>query len=224
MTDRECIDILPKKMPYRTTPLITGQIYHVFNRGVEKRCIFADQKHYNRFLKTLYYYSIKDPKPKFSLFSQPRASNIDFSKQIVEIIAYCLMPNHFHLLIKQTADNGISEFMRKMSNSYARYFNTKHNRVGPLWQGQFKAVLVENDQQLIHLSRYIHLNPYLAYLVKDLKDYEWSSYPEYINLIKGFSKKEQVLDFFKSAEEYQEFVKDHADYAVLIKNQLLEDV
>ena len=92
------------------------------------------------------------------------------------------MGNHFHFLIKQASDNGISKFMANFTNSYTKYFNTKHQRVGPLFQGVFKAVHVDSDEQLIHLSRYIHLNPVMGFVIKaeELKDYKWFSYPNYI--------------------------------------------
>ena len=106
----------------------------------------------------------------------------DFERDItiVDIGAYCLMPNHFHILLQQLQDNGISTFVRKLLNSYTRYFNTKNERIGPLFQGQFKAVRVESDEQLLHLTRYIHLNPLVGYVVKDLRNFEWSSYLDYI--------------------------------------------
>lgn len=136
------------------------------------------------------------------------------------------MPNHFHLLIKQVEDNGISVFVSKLINSYTKYFNTKYNRVGPLFQGQFKSVLIENDEQLIHLSRYIHLNPLVAHLIMDLKDYRWSSYSEFLNSTTGFCSKQIVLDFFSSPDGYKQFVDDQAEYAEeleIIKHQLIEE-
>ena len=137
------------------------------------------------------------------------------------------MPNHFHFLIKQLKDGGITEFVSKLSNSYTKYYNTKYNRVGPLLQGEFKAVLIESDDQLIHVSRYIHLNPIASFLVKDLKNYRWSSYPEFTGEIKdGFCAKEEILSFFKSPKDYEKFVLDQVDYAQkleLIKHQLLEE-
>lgn len=137
------------------------------------------------------------------------------------------MPNHFHLLLKQTENGGITEFLSKISNSYTKYFNNKNHRVGPLLQSEFKAVLIETDEQLLHLSRYIHLNPVVSYLVKDLSLYPWSSYKEFINYSSnGFCKKEEVLNFFKSPLKYKQFVLDHSNYAQQlekIKHQLIEE-
>ncbi len=138
------------------------------------------------------------------------------------------MPNHFHFLLKQLKEGGITEFLSKLCNSYTKYFNTKYKRVGPLLQGEFKAVLVESDEQLLHLSRYIHLNPLVSYIVKNLDLYEWSSYEEYINSkSKGVCVKENVLSFFKSPASYKQFVLDQAEYGEkleLIKHQLHEEI
>lgn len=211
-------------MPSRIIPFVNDQIYHVYNRGSEKRSIALSRRDYLRMLKTMQYYQLEGPKPKFSLY--PKLTfKPDFSKKIVEIIAFCIMPNHFHFLLKQTKEGGITEFISKLSNSYTKYFNTKHKRIGPLFQGEFKAVLIENDEQLLHVSRYIHLNPLVSFLVKDLNKYEWSSYKEYINNSPGLCSKEQVLGFFKSPKDYEQFVLDQADYAKqleILKHKLLE--
>lgn len=213
-------------MPSRIIPFVNGQIYHIYNRGSEKRPIFDSRRDYQRFLKTVFYYQLGGPKPRFSTF--PRLIfKPDLSRKIVDLIAFCLMPNHFHLLIKQLGEGGITESISKLTNSYTKYFNTKYKRVGPLFQGEFKAVLVEGDEQLIHLSRYIHLNPFISYLIKDLDNFEWSSYQEYVNKSTGMCNKEEVMGFFKSPQEYKQFVLNQADYGrelETIKHKLLEEV
>lgn len=213
-------------MPSRIHPLVNGEYYHIFNRGVDKMNIFKNSYNFQRFLKTVLYYQVLGPKPRFSLFA-PTNNLLDKSKQIVEIIVFCLMPNHFHFLIKQLTDGGITEFISKLSNSYTKYFNIKYKRVGPLLQGEFKSVLVESNEQLLHLSRYIHLNPLVSGLVKDLKDYPWSSYPEYIeSSAQRICAKEIILNQFKSPKDYQRFVLDQADYGrelEIIKHQLIEE-
>ncbi len=136
------------------------------------------------------------------------------------------MLNHYHLLVKQNREGGITEFLGKLSNSYTKYFNTKYNRVGQLFQGEFKAVLIESDEQLMHVSRYIHLNPIASLLVKDLESYSWSSYLEYLGLTNsGFCNKEDILGLFKNTQAYNQFVSDQIGYALeleRVKNQLLE--
>ena len=187
--------------------------------------IFDNFYDYNHFMKTFIYYSIEGPKPKFSIFT-PETRQLDKSKKIVDIVCFCLMPNHFHFLLRQNRDGGITEFVSKLSNSYTKYFNVKRNRIGPLLQGDFKSVYVETNEQLIHLSRYIHLNPYVGNLVKDLENYRWSSYREYIGLENtDICQKEIVLGQFKSPQDYKRFVLDHAAYVKeleRIKHQLMD--
>ncbi len=213
-------------MPTRITPLVNGQIYHVYNRGVEKRRVFEDRRCYTRLLHAIRYYQLKGPKPKFSHSFNNSLFKPDPKKKIVDIICYCLMPNHFHLLVKQLSDGGISEFIGKLINSYTKFYNLKYKRIGPLFQGQFKAVLIESEEQLIHVSRYIHLNPIASFLIKDLNLYEWSSYKEYINNIKGICNKEEIMSLFKDSASYQKFCLDQVSYAQnleKIKHQLIED-
>lgn len=213
-------------MPYRFIPFINEQAYHIFNRGTEKRRVFDGARDYQRFIKTLRYYQADGPKPRLSHFLRKSLFKPDFSKKIVEILAYCLMPNHFHLLVKQLREDGIRELVSKLTNSYTKYYNTKYTRVGPLFQGEFKAVLIENDEQLIHVSRYIHLNPLASFLVKNLNQYDWSSYNEYRLTSDGICTKDQVLSFFKSPQDYERFVLDQASYAQeleLIKHQVIEE-
>lgn len=204
-------------MPYRVTPFITSSFYHLYNRGVEKRQIFSEDRDYQRFLQTLHYYQFSGPKPKFSSRHHFKIKSFDQNPKIVDIICYCLMPNHYHILIRQVKDNGVKEFMQKVMNSYTKYFNTKNNRVGPLLQGMFKAVPIETDIQLVHVSRYIHLNPYVSEItqnLKDLENYPYSSYPGYIGTSdRQLCTKEPVLDFFKEPTDYREFIVGHGDYA-----------
>lgn len=199
-------------MPYRTVPFVNGEFYHLYNRGINRQSTFSKNRDYIRFMETFFYYQIANPKPKFSMYRQT-TSPIDQTKKILEIIAYCLMPNHFHLLVRQVQDNGISEFIRKAVHSYTKYYNTKYDRLGPVFQALFKAVRIETDEQLIHVSRYIHLNPLVSLLVKDLKSYPYSSYRTYIGLEDNSDiAKHYILDFFKSPGKYEKFVLDQADY------------
>lgn len=214
-------------MPYRTTPLVNDQVYHIFNRGVAKMPIFTDKRDYTRFLESIYYYQFQGPKPQFSQLNRFKDFKFENNKKIVEVLCYCLMPNHYHFLVKQLQDNGISEFINKISNSYTKFFNTKHSRVGPLLQGQFKAVRIESDEQLVHVSRYIHLNPVAGFIAKDLKEYIWSSYLSYIGLYANkIVSQELVLSLFKEKQKYEQFVFDQVDYSQslsLIKHVLIDE-
>lgn len=213
-------------MPYRSIPFVTEQVYHVYNRGSEKRTIFEDRRDCQRFLKTLTYYQLEGPKPKLSHFFKYQNFKPNQAQKLVEILSFCLMPNHFHLLLKQLKDGGITNMVTHLSLSYTKYYNTKYSRIGPLFQGTFKAVLIESDEQLIHVSRYIHLNPLVSFLTKSLEQYEWSSYQEYLMGKDGICSKEQILSFFKSPKDYESFIKDQAGYALeleFIKHQLIDE-
>lgn len=213
-------------MPYRVIPFVSGGYYHLYNRGLSKQSIFNNSRNYLRFKRTFLYYQIQNPKPKFSLYRQSKIFPIDPSKKLVDIVCYCLMPNHFHLLVKQLADGGISEFIRRFIHSYVKYWNIKYAHQGPLFEGIFKAVYIETDEQLLHLSRYIHLNPLVSNLVKNLKFYHWSSYNDYIGPSDNLEiVKDPVLSFFKSPKEYEQFVLDQASYGgtlELLKHSTLD--
>lgn len=213
-------------MPGRVTPFINGEIYHVYNRGSEKRDIFTRPRDYKRFKQTVYYYQYAGPKLRLSLFTISKLDTFkpDPAKKLVEILCFCFMPNHFHFMVKQLKDNGISNFISQLSNSYTKFFNTKYNRVGPLLQGAFKSVHVESEEQLIHLSRYIHLNPVVSGICKMPEDYIWSSYNEY-QTNQTICSTNLVLDLFPSKEKYAEFTKDQIDYGTTLeiaKHQLID--
>jgi putative transposase len=156
-------------------------------------------------------------------------NKLDNNKDLlVDIIAYCLMPNHFHFLLRQRTENGISKFIANLSNSYTRFYNIKHKRTGPIFQGKFKAVEVLSDEQIIHLSRYIHLNPFSAGIVtsiQDLLQYPYSSLPEYLNGQKEICKICIVMGQFEDKICYRKFVTDQADYQrsmQIVKKQIIE--
>lgn len=211
-------------MPGRSISLVNGEIYHLYNRGSEKRDIFTQLRDYKRFRNTFRYYQFAGPKPRLSISSF--SSFIpDPSKKLVEILCFCLMPNHFHFLVKQLKVNGISIFMGQLANSYTKYFNTKYNRIGSLLQGTFRAVTVESDDQLIHLSRYIHLNPVVSGVCASLNEYSWSSFEEYIGS-ESICFTSLILNMFPSKEKYIEFTKDQSSYGAtleILKHQIIEN-
>lgn len=226
-------------MPVRNDPLVAGEIYHIVNRGVASMPIFINYRHYQRALETISYYQHKNSPLRYSYFSRQIQSaktesilkrNED-KEYSVEIICYCLMPNHIHFLLKQLTDNGISEFMGKFSNSYTRYFNVKNKRIGPIFQGPFKSVRVETEQQLLHVSRYIHLNPYSSGIIKSIKEiqqYPYSSLSEYLGKTNySYCQKEIVLNYFKKPGSYLDFIYGHAESQrelAKIKHLLLENL
>lgn len=224
-------------MAGRSNILSTGEIYHIFNRGVEHRQVFDGQRDYRRAVEVMDFYRF-NPKIKFSDLKnlpldqrEKTLKEIHKLPKIVEFICYSFLPNHFHFLLQQLTDNGISNFVSKFTNSYTKYFNTKNKRDGGLFGGTFKSVRVEDEKQLLHLSRYIHINPVVSYLIQaeNLENYQWSSFPEFMRTSDSnsptFCKKELILSQFKSPVEYKNFVLDQVDYARVlenIKHQILE--
>ncbi len=201
---------------------IENGFYHIYNRGVEKRNIFMDDQDYKVFLYFLKRYLTETPKSPDRI--QPGWKADLFNK--LSLIAYCLMPNHFHLLIKQLTKEAIIDFMRALANSYVRYFNEKYERVGALFQGAYKAVLIENDLYLLHLTRYIHLNPSEVppvdrwHLKEFLREYPYSSYGDYLGKRNtSWVRPEEILTFFETAQRtslkdflsYQSFVEDYKE-------------
>lgn len=202
----------------RKTPIITDEIYHVFNRGVNKNKIFFSEDDYKRFYLTALHYKFKET--KFSYFNDPGSLELkkESSQPKIEVLAYCLMPNHFHFLLKQLVDGGITWYLQHLTNSFSHYINTKYERVGPLFQGRFKNILIESDEQLLHVSRYIHLNPYVSSLVKKMNNYRFSSYLSYIKPHNDLlSDYKLVLDYFQSRKHYKQFVLDQEDYALSLE-------
>lgn len=188
-------------MPARQVFFASNQYYHVYNRGSEKRTIFLSPRDYNKFLVR-----VKENAKKFS----------------IDILCYCLMPNHFHFLLKQVSENPITLFMNAIQLGHAKYFNTKYERVGPLFQGRFKAKLVNSEEYLLQVSSYIHKNP-IAELIDSgnrrdsrnlLRSFPYSSYREYLKLeTNEISKPDFILNYFSKTNpklNYQSFVEDFA--------------
>jgi len=208
-------------MIYRKDPLVDGEIYHVFSKSIAGFKIFNSHLDYERMIGGITFYREreKDVSCRFSEYLKTKKENgsklqvLIGGEKIVEIIAYCLMPTHLHLILKQLREKGISQFMGLILNSFTRYFNSRYKRKGPLWEGRFKSVLVKDDAQFIHLTRYLHLNPTSSGLVENPEDWKYSSYKEYLGLVDA---KKKICNFSEyidmRAEEYKEFVTDRVDY------------
>lgn len=208
-------------------PLVNGQYYHVFNRGQDHRLTFSNKYEFRRAISAVEYYRYSNPLSlsKFlALGSQDRGIILaqQAAKQpLVSIVAYCLMPTHFHFLLRQEVEGGISNYISQVQNSHTRFFNTRHERQGTLFLNRFKSVRIETQIQLNHVSRYIHLNPYSSHIVSSLAEteqYPWSSFSQYM----GYSGRvcispEAVLSSFSSRSAYQAYVFDRADYNRCLK-------
>jgi len=218
---------------------VNNEIYHIYNRGVEKRKIFLDEKDYLRFIHDLFEFNDivlalhRNPSDKrggVGLLPVRKPRNL-----LVNILAFCLMPNHFHLLLIQKQDVGITNFMRKMGTGYTNYFNIKYDRVGHLFQGNFKAKIVQKDEYLLHLVNYIHLNPVeivkpkwkdekiknLEEVKSFLENYRWSSFLDYIGK-KNFPSVTQrnfLLNFFSNDRDYKKEIFDWLyDFEINLEN------
>lgn len=219
----------------RKIKIIPNEHYHVFNRGNNKQDIFLDERDWVRFLFLLLY--MQSPITLFNIssiisnFIKHRVFNSSqknkdkiIKNRTVELIAFALMPNHFHVIIKETNAGGISRYMQRVLNAYTKYFNTKYKKTGHLFQGPFKIVHIEDNEQLLHLSAYIHRNPRE---IKEWKNKEhgffWSSFQDYIkeNRWGDLLARQIILEQFSNPKEYREFVdtsgtkileKDHLNY------------
>lgn len=186
--------------------------YHVFNRGVEKRNIFLDESDYVYFISLFNRYLGSSEK-----FDTSHRLIPNYSKSL-ELVAYCLMPNHFHLLVYQKDKDSMQIFMRSVCTAYSMYFNKKYERVGTLFQDRYKAVLIDDDSYFTHISRYIHLNPldvgedYLAYPYSSLSYWVGSAEnrPEWL-------KPDRVIGEFSSPQEYLDFLSDYKEVKAELK-------
>jgi len=222
----------------RKTYLENGY-YHIYNRGVEKRTIFQDQQDYAVFLSYLKEYLL--PKNKEELYeklSDSQLSSKEKNKTLkalrmnnfageIALLAYCLMPNHFHFFVKQKGMGTIDKFMNSLALRYTMYFNRKYKRVGHLYQGVYKAVLITSEEQFIHLSRYIHKQT-LALQDQVLQSWrQQCSYPEYLNQRKTeWIHPEEILSYFDRGNpnfSYESFVRQDSDDKLSQKFILEED-
>lgn len=211
--------------------------YHVYNRGVEKRTIFEDEQDYKVFLSYLKYSLSPPPKPEkitkvFTLQGSPFKGMPKMPKNFqnkIELLAFCLMPNHFHLILKQIDNDSLKSFMMSLITRYSMYFNKKYDRVGSLFQGIYRAVLVTDEPYLLHLSRYVHLNP--SEFTKDLIS-AYSSYADYLGLrktewlnpniiLEQFNNKVGIE--FKKVNSYKDFVEKYKQEDKLILGNLSID-
>ncbi|MFH0989222.1 MAG: transposase [bacterium] len=201
-------------MPFRTVSLAQGEFYHIYNRGNNKDAIFFERENYCYFLR------------KFLKYFPPSVANVH---------SFCLMPNHYHFLLHLTAECDYSSRMQHFGIAYAKAVNKRYLRIGHLFQGRFRAKLIDSDEYFFHLSRYIHLNPLFAKLVSRAEDWEFSSYRAYLmkdwknppnstdsqtcsglNINTSF-----ILSHFSSVEDYRLFVES---YAVDRMNQVQEEL
>jgi putative transposase len=221
---------MPAKNSRKT--YLENSYYHLYNRGVEKRPIFLDQQDYGVFLSYLKEYLLpKNEKELQEQLVNPQLSaternriNIklklrNFTDEIT-LLAYCLMPNHFHFFVKQKSSDSIDHFMQSLCTRYAMYFNRKYKRVGSLYQGVYKAVMIENESQFVHLSKYIHKQA-LKLKGETLQPQQPSSYSQYLGLDgEEWLKPEEVLSYFSRTTpqlSYENFIYESNNFEPLGK-------
>ena len=204
----------------RIKKYVENGYYHIYNRGVEKRIIFTDEQDYAvllSYLKT--YLTPKDTPSLQNILASNSANSKEKAKAIkllrmnnffehLNLLAFCLMPNHFHFLVNQREPEIIDKFMNSLGTRYSMYFNRKHNRVGPLFQGLYKAVLITSEEQLLYVSRYIHRNPISKGPAFNNK---YSSYPDFLGVRKtSWIKTNEILSYFSKTgfSSYRSFVED----------------
>ena len=203
---------------------IENGYYHIYNRGVEKRLIFQDREDYTKFLYLLKIY-LTNPEILRNEYPLLRINIVDKNLfEEIDLLAFCLMPNHFHLLVYQKQKDSITKLLRQICTAYVIYFNKKFERVGPLFQSKFKAVVVDSDEYLLHLSRYIHLNP--TGRGAPLDEFEWSSYLYYLGKRQSnWLKTNKIVKYFnksKTGFSYKSFVEDYQDEENLSSDLTLE--
>lgn len=201
--------------------------YHLYNRGVAKQNIFLDYQDYKVFLSYLKVY-LTLPNLQGPSLKEPPSRKLKNYFELARLLAYCLLPNHFHLMVFQKEIDTITNFMRSIGTKYSMYFNRKYQRVGPVFQGRYKAVLITTEPQFIYLSKYIHRNPLPSRTdLEGLKDYKYSSYQNYLGLFnQTWVDKSEVLSYFSKInpkQSYQNFVEETDERDLLIiKEQLLD--
>jgi putative transposase len=223
-------------MPRKPREIQVGNIYHLINRGVEKRTIFRKDQDYSRFILALEFFNDQNPIGLWNLIERFTPSDLhkrlERSREkpkdrLVDLLAFALMPNHYHLVAQEITPNGISLFMQKLGG-YASYFNKQYDRVGSLFQSRFKSVLIKDDTQLYTIFAYVHTNPVelvepgwkefevqnTSHALQYLQEYRWSSYLDYIGKpnFPMVSQRERFLNFYGDEKKCQDAVEDWVKY------------
>ena len=222
-------------MPYRKEQFATGEYYHLVIRGIDEHKLFRDINDHYRGVFSIYEFNnakrveIRERRRnRVKVKVCGHRESADLQNKLVEILAFCLMPNHLHLLVRQLKDGGIVKFMTKLGIGYAKYFNTKYKRKGYVFQSRFVAVHIKNERQLMAVLLYIHTNPVsliepgwkekgirnVKKVLKFLENYKWSSHSDYLGR-KNFpsvTERDFLLEIMNGQQGYEEFFKDWLKY------------
>ena len=192
-------------------PFVTGEYYHLYNRGVEKRDLFINDLDRARFVHSLVIFNTR----KLHSSSASKLSCLlPYKDPLIEIVSFCLMNNHYHVLAKQCVDGGTSKFFSRLGDGYTKYFNIKYNRSGRLFENTFKSTHIKTNGQLLVTANYIHRNPLklpeIQGVFNQLEKYTWSSLPNYINdLNNPHIHTDVILDQFRNRSDYWQFLRAH---------------
>ena len=194
---------------------VNGEFYHVYNRGTEKRNIFSDNYDVARFLECMQVFNTEKPVGSLYERSFDKLASKTRGKALVDFVAYCLNPNHFHFIMRQKVTGGISEMMKRLGAGYASYFNIKYKRTGGLFSGKYKAKHVADNDYLLHLSAYVNLNNRVHKINSPLVRSSWVEYGKGLN---GFCKKEIILKQFRTSKDYLDFALGSLELMLSRKN------
>lgn len=213
----------------RKIELANGEYYHIYNRGVDKRTVFENKNGFDRFMQSLIEFNALNPIG--SLYENsfhkhnPGKSGLGSSTSksespLVEIVCYCLNPNHFHLMLKQVSDKGIEKFMHRLSTGYTKYFNFKNKRTGSLFQGRYKAVHIDTNEYFFHVSVYINLNFKIHQLGSSASKSSWEEYTRW-KMKGGICEKNVIMDEFKNFKDYNNFA-NHSLMGIRERKELIK--
>ena len=197
-------------MSIRKINFASGEFYHIYNRGTDKRNIFSDLADQERFIQSMKEFNALNPIGSIyehcrSQFGSKASKNGKKDKRLVNIVAYCLNPNHYHFILEQVLDGGIEKFMQRIGTGYTMYFNNRYKRAGSLFQGVFKSSHIDSNEYLLHSSVYVNLNNRVHKIDDDLS---WNSWNEYVGeKSSDFCKKDIILGQFNNSNEYKEFAE-----------------
>ncbi len=212
----------------RKVSFVNGEFYHIYNRGVDKRNTFEDREDLDRFFQSMDEFNTMEPIG--SIYENSfRKKNVQLGgstsklDKLVDFVCYCINPNHYHFVLLQLVDNGISEFMKRLSGGYTYYFNNKNKRSGTLFQGTFKSVHINSNEYLLHISAYVNLNNKVHQLGGLTSKLVKSSWDEYVGKSKGrqivFCEKDIILSQFKNSTEYKVFAESSLNDILQHKSQ-----
>lgn len=198
-----------------------GEIFHIFNKSIASYSIFNDLNNSFRFIQILDYYNSLLVQTSLSSFLK---KNLDYSPKLlqfkencfIKFLGYCIMPDHYHLLIKMLKSNHVLKYINDVENSFTRFFNEKFERKGPLWQSAFRSVRIKTNEQLLHVTRYAHLNPTTNNLVKKPESWIYSSYKNYLdnNILKNYLTEISI----DTVNSYKKFCENDIDYQRKLKS------